>query len=343
MFKMFPILVLGAVFISSNSSAAFYVNGDVTSGGVQWDNVVYGKGKMVPSKWGVPPALQSVVSWSAASIPSAPPSTMTLTGGSGETSSPIPVSITGMQYNSSGIDFTQSASGLGGGCLTDEVTLPIVSVDGIGCVSSTKLSTLTPSSPFIFFRPMFDINEMDVVSALSGLSEGIYSASIPISVRYYYENIYGVTTFRNINEVMIFTFDYQPVQLDDITVIGDGVMEPVYDVTQRRVSSDTTFNITATGYFNNGLVLTMPTQSYELENSLKPEVVIPYNIQCNQCSVTGLVSEGSLLEPVTTIAEAGGVQTNISFDLFFNYNVDGELIESGEYLDTVTFMLEPGI
>ncbi|MEZ9934641.1 hypothetical protein AB4385_25490, partial [Vibrio sp. 10N.261.49.C12] len=97
-----------------------------------------------------------------------------------------------------------------------------------------------------------------------------------VNIRYYYEND-GIMTYRNINEVMLFSFDYQPVQLDSVFVSGDGVMTPVYDTIGKRITSTTSFDITANGYFNDGIVLTMPLQSYELVNSSNPGVVIPYS------------------------------------------------------------------
>ncbi|MDN4715531.1 hypothetical protein QYZ43_21010 [Vibrio parahaemolyticus] len=96
-------------------------------------------------------------------------------------------------------------------------------MDGrVGCISQTKLSTEAPSAPFVLFRPIFSLNEDEIVAALSGKSQGIYSASVPITARYYYENTSGISTYRNISDVMIFTFNYDPIQLENITVLGDG-------------------------------------------------------------------------------------------------------------------------
>ncbi|MDF4820400.1 hypothetical protein ACEV9Y_20375 [Vibrio parahaemolyticus] len=320
------------------------MKGDVKGSIVRWDNVTVNSGKMVPSQWGVPPALRTVNAWSAGALASAPPSSVILKGGSGnEVSGEIPIQITGMQYNTMGIDFTQSSSGLGGCGTADTVTGSVVSVDGsVGCLSQTKLSTTTPSAPFVLFRPIFSLNEDDIVAALNGKSQGIYSVSVPITARYYYENTAGITTYRNISDVMIFTFNYDPIQLESIAVVGDGVMEPNYDTSTRMISSNTTFEITANGYFMNGLVLTMPTQNYQMSNTQSPGNTIPYSINCMECSAQTLVREGTLLEQETTIAEGSG-GTAINFNLRFNYYVDGESLVSGTYQDSVTIMLEAGI
>lgn len=264
-------------------------------------------------------------------------------GGGGQ-SNPIPINVSGVQYNTSGIEYALDMGGnsLGGGCTLDEVNLPIITVEGSNCISTAKLINPTNSSPFIFLRPMFGLDDGDVISALKGLPEGTYSASVPIIIRYYYENN-SITTFRNINEVIIFSFRYSPVQLDSIDVIGDGVMIPLYDTTNRRVTSNTSFDINAFGYFDDGIILTLPNQEYELVNSSEPSVTIPYSINCVQCSSMNLVRDGILFNNDVSIGEGSGAQTNIGFSLEFDYDVNGENILSGEYFDEVTIILEPSI
>lgn len=345
------LITFGALVVSSHAYSAFYINGDVKTDGVTWDNVTYGKGDtMVPSKWGVPPSVRSVRSWSAGSLPSVAATEIVLKGGmNGETTAEIPISITGVQYNTGGTAFSQGSNSSGGGCTTDEVLLPLISVEGIGCISSTKLSIDVPTSPFVLFRPMFHIEEMDVVDALEGRAEGAYTASVPFTIRYYYENTSGVSTYRNISDVMIFSFNYDPVEITDLIIVsGDGVMDPVYDTTNRRVSAQTDYKLEAQGYFNNGIVLAMydrGAKGYALTHSTSPDAEkIPYNVTCNECSSQQLVNEGTLLIEEVTIGEGtGSGVTNLPFTLSFDYDVEGEPLVSGDYADTVTIMVSPGI
>ncbi|MCK8086009.1 hypothetical protein [Vibrio sp. 1CM8B] len=326
---------------SNMAQAAFEVRAEVKAGGVRWDNVTRYNGKMLPSTWETPPMLQASEAWAAATFSGATSTEMTLVGGNGNTSPLIPIDLLGMQYNTTGIELTPSANLVGGGgCTFDEVSLPIITVEGANCVSSTLLTNEQKSSPFIFLRPIFDINENAIVSALSGLPEGQYSSSVPVNIRYYYEND-GITTYRNINEVMLFSFDYQPVQLDSIFISGNGDMTPEYDTIAKRIRSETSFDITANGYFNDGIVLTMPQKSYELVNS--DDVVIPYSIRCDLCNSGNLVTDGQLINQKTAIAGDAGVQTSIKFTLDFDYDIEGSSVVSGEYSDDVMIMLEPGI
>ncbi|MEZ9796915.1 hypothetical protein AB4279_07790 [Vibrio cyclitrophicus] len=332
-----------ALIIPNMAEAAFELNAKVNSGNVSWDNVILDKGKMVPVKWGIPPTLKTADSWVAATFSSAPPTSITLVGGFGSKSPPIPVSIFGVQYNTGGVKFTESSSGFGGGCSFDAAALPIVIVEGTSCVSSIRLNSTVNTTPFVYFRPVFKIDERDIVSALKGLPEGKYSASVPINIRFYYEN-HGIMTYRNIPEMVKFSFDYQPIQLDNITVIGDGIMDPVYNTITKRITSRTSFDITANGYFNDGIVLTMPTQKYELVNSVPGSgFTIPYNINCSQCAKSNLVDNGKLLNSTTTIAAGTGAQTSIDFSLNFEYDIDGSSAVSGDYFDEVLIMVEPGI
>lgn len=331
-----------AIMTANMAQAAFEVRAEVTSGGVRWDNVTRYNGRMLPSTWETPPMLQASEAWTAATFSGTPPTEMTLIGGNGEASPTINILISGVQYNTAGIEFTQSASTVGGACDFDEVSLPIITVEGLNCASSVRLINTQKSSPFTFFRPMFVIDESEIVSALSGLPEGQYSAAVPVNIRYYYEND-DITTYRNISEVMLFSFDYEPVQLDNVFISGDGVMTPAYDTIGKRITSTTSFDITANGYFNDGIVLTMPQQSYELVNSISPGQVIPYSIHCAQCNSNNLVNEGVLINQSTAISDGVGVQTSINFTLDFDYDVEGSEVDSGEYFDDVTIMLEPGI
>ncbi|MCX2791100.1 hypothetical protein [Vibrio sp. Sgm 5] len=341
-------IATSALLLSSYSHGAFYVNADVKSDSIRWGNVTYGIGdNKVPSKWGVPPALRSVLSWSAGAFSVAPPTSLTLKGGLNvETTDSIPISVTGIQYNTSGTDVTESVNAAGGGCTRDEVAIPLITLEssGTGCISSTTLTPSIATAPFILFRPMFQIDDTAIINALYGKAEGSYSASVPFVISYYYVNTSGISTYRNISDVIIFNFNYDPVEITGLEVrSGDGIMTPNYKSTDRRVTSETNYRLEAMGFFHDGIVLTMPSQDYEMVNSTSPDVTIPYSVVCNECSATKLVDDGVLLEQVTTISEGSGIQKSITFNLKFDYDVDGEALVSGDYADTVTIMVGPGI
>ena len=344
-FRLVSHIFIIALSISSfSASASFRINADADPSSVTWDNVVVNGGDMLPSMWETPPNLQTTKAFIPATFNSVPTTVVTLTGGSGEASSPIAIDIKGMQYNTSGITYNEELSGLGSGCSMDNVTQPIISVQGNSCISTTKLTSGISTSPFIFFRPIFFIDDTSVTSALNGLPEGIYSGVVPIAIRYYYEEVGGILSYRTINETLLITINYVPVQINDIIVSGDGVMEPVYDTANISVSSTTDYDITVNGYFNNGLVLTLPAgEDYELLNVSDNNISIPYNINCIQCSNTNLVNNGTLINSEVTIGADSGVQTSLNFILNFDYEVNGETLISGDYNDFITITIEPGI
>ncbi|OEF22524.1 hypothetical protein [Aliivibrio logei] len=341
------IIQCAIVFFSFSSffvHAAFDLKGEVTGGNLRWDNVTKSGSDMVPSMWETPSSLQTTTSWIPATFSIAPVNSIILTGDGGDTSAAIDISVTGMQYNTTGINFSESSNTLGGACSVDNVSLPIITVQGDSCVSSSTLTSTTSIAPFVFFRPVFSIGDAEIIGALSGLPEGIYSGMVPINIRYYYESFGGAITYRNVNEVIMFSIEYSPVEISSVNVIGDGVMSPVYDTTTKRISSETDYDITVNGYFNNGIVLTMPIKDYELINSTDATVKIPYSITCQECSDLNLVDDdGVLVNEVTSIGQGTGNQTSIPFTLSFKYDVKGDSLLSGDYNDLVIIMLEPGI
>ncbi|OEE33265.1 hypothetical protein A1QO_09945 [Vibrio genomosp. F10 str. ZF-129] len=340
--RFFTVLIGLSAVLSAQASIG--LRGEVRGGSVSWENVTMAYGKMAPSEWQVPPLLQTSTSWKAGTFAASPPETIKLTGSDGVMTEPLDIQILGIQYNASGIEYSVSDTGTGSGCRLDTVTLPIVSVEGDNCISSYKLNNAGKSSPFVFFRPLFSIDDQDIISVLRGKTPGLYSASIPIIIRYYYEN-HGITTFRNINEIMIISLKYDPVQLDRVNVTGDGVMVPNYNSSTRRITSSTEYFIEAIGYFDDGIKLTMLDDEYSLINSSDFNITIPYSIVCSQCQTVKLVDDGQLLLPdhSTYVGVGNGPSSRVEFNLMFSYDVDGTVITSGEYTDQVTIMIDPSI
>lgn len=335
-------MVLYALFLVNEVSAEIEIKGTVKGGQVLWDNVTYSESLLTPSTWSTPPLLQTAEAWIPGTFASSPASSVTFFGGNGEVTSAVSVDVTGMQYNTAGTLFAITSNPTSMGCSLDKVNLPVVSVVGDNCISSYKLLSQQTTQPFVFFRPLFDFDTESLISALSGHTEGVYSASLPLVIRYEYEND-GIRTYRNINETLIFSMTYEPVQLDSVVVNGDGVMVPNYDTVNRRVTANTSYDITANGYFNNGLVMTVSESAFELVNTTEPSVTIPYSMTCPQCGVYEIVKDGILIDSSTSIGSGSGTQTSINFNLDFAYDVDGTNITSGDYTGSVTIMLEPGL
>ncbi len=342
MYRRLKSLVLLPLIYSISSYAAFDIRADVDSQQVSWSNVTYSDGDMVPSMWATPPMLRSTSAWVPATFAVQPQPTLVLQG-SGGSSAPIPLNISGMEYNTVGIAYASFASSMGGGCSRDKIQLPIISLKGERCISSTKLANNVSVNPFVFYRPIFNISDTSITSALAGLPEGTYSGMVPLNIRYYYDSN-GILTYRNISEVLMVKVNYSPADISDVVVSGNGFMEPQYDTVSRRISADTQYDITVNGYFTNGIVLNMPNQTYELVYEAESSVMIPYQVICSGCNVTNLVdSQGRLIAPTSTVGANAGASTSLSFRLDLSYDVSGIELLSGRYSDDIVLIIEPGI
>ncbi|MCE9785359.1 hypothetical protein [Shewanella algae] len=342
--KYYNLAAFSVIFIIYHNvaNAVIMVTGEATRSELRWKDATAIDGGLVPSRWVSPPVLSSTYRWVPATFNGTPAKNIVLSGTGGSTS-PIDIDIMGIEYNTSGAHFSLDDSGIGTSCELDKVSPPMIRLAGNNCISNTQLSSASSVSPFSLFRPFFNIDKAIVVEALKGMPEGYYSGMVTLNYRYYYYNG-EILTYRNFNDVLIIGVDYSPAMIERIDVNGDGVMKPSYDTSNLRVSGRTEYGVSATGYFTNGLVMTMPTKSYRLVYDKDPSITIPYQVTCIGCNVTQLVSpEGVLLEEISTIGEGSGNTTLLNFDLHFEYDVDGTYLSSGSYNDAVTIILEPNI
>ncbi|MCR9572195.1 hypothetical protein NB524_17840 [Vibrio alginolyticus] len=334
--------LLGAIgLLSGNLHAAIDIKGELVGNSFRWDNVSPSGSELV-SNWQTPPSLRPTQRWVPATFNGAQPKEFTLRSTNG-TSGNIPISISGIEYNTTGIPFTVSQSSIGTGCSSDKVNLPIIFVQGQSCVSGQQLESSVPTSPFVFFRPVFNIQPNDIIDALKGEQAGYYTGTIPLNFVYkFYER--GVLTQRLVNDVIIVGIDYNPAMIENVIVRGDGNMEPKYDKKAYRISGEAKFEIDVSGSFVNGIRLTMPSDKYELVNSNDSSMTIPYQIICPSCNEIELVDDqGNLIIENPIIGEDLGPTNVVNFELDFKYDVDGTKLSSGTYNDAVTILIEPGI
>ncbi len=330
------------VVTTFNVQAAFNIWGELDGNGMKWRNVSMSGSDMVPSMWQTPPVLRSTFEWTPGTF-SSPPVSHVVFSGAGGSSVSVPIAILGTEYNTVGLSYTTSSSSIGRGCYKDTVSPPLITLKGSSCISSTKLVSSIPVNPFIFLRPIFNLEQSDITRAFDGLPEGTYSGMVPLNFQYYY-NDNDILTFRNINDFMIVSIHYRPSIIQTIDVIGDGDMEPVYDTGLLRISGQTTYTINVHGSFSEGVELTLPSKTYALNSEMDASVSIPYQVTCLGCDSTNLVDSGGVLrEQTSRIGEGAGEQTTLSFDLHFEYDVEGVELLSGSYTDTVVIMVSLGV
>ena len=335
------IIVISICYIPS-SYATFYIKGSVEGKKLHWNNVTTSSDILLATEWQTVTSLMPVESWVPSSL-SMPYKNNIVLAGIGSNSEPIPVDVIGVEYNTTGINFSMSNSNMGKDCLLDEIYLPVIRIVGDKCVSDTKLSSEFPVEPFVFFRPIFKIDSSDIVLSLKGKPAGYYSGMLPLAFKYYYTKN-GILTYRVFSDVLIVGIDYNPAMIDRITLVGTGVMEPSYDLESRRVSAETLYNIVVEGFFTNGLNIFFPKRKYQLTHETDNTVKIPYSVKCISCADVNIADgNGNILVDKTSIGQHGSETTRLEFNLSLKYNADGESLVSGTYSDVFTVILEVNI
>ena len=257
------------------------------------------------------------------------------------------IAVNGLQYNTASNPFTRGDNlFVTPVCSQSQLSGNIVTLhdnDTQNCSADFSLEYPQSITPFYFYRPTFNIDTASLLNALQGQAKGVYTATIPADIKYYYRSAGGALTYRILPDVFTVNIDYTPNSLESINVVGDGVLSPMYDTTNHTVSAQTTFNITALGQFSTGLSMTLLTNEFEL-TSASGKTSIPYSIQCNEanCEDTDWVKSGvNQLDNSQTSYVIQSPSSVINFDLNVNYqNIPSTDVETGTYSGNFTVMFE---
>ncbi|OBS97160.1 hypothetical protein A9261_11110 [Vibrio tasmaniensis] len=335
------LLLLGA------PSYAATLNIKIEGQQIRFENAItLGGNNYTLSDWSIASGLTTTSQFLPSAFVTDKPDTMTLTSYSGQ-SVEAAIAVNGLQYNTASNPFTRgdnlfvtplcSQSQLSGNIVT------LHDNDTQNCSADFSLDYSQSITPFYFYRPTFNIDTASLLNALQGQAKGVYTATIPADIKYYYRSAGGALTYRILPDVFTVNIDYTPNSLESIDVVGDGVLSPVYDTTNHTVSAQTTFNITALGQFSTGLSMTLLTNEFEL-TSASGKTSIPYSIQCNEanCEDTDWVKSGvNQLDNSQTSYVIQSPSSVINFDLNVNYqNIPSTDVETGTYSGNFTVMFE---
>ncbi|MFA0553280.1 hypothetical protein AB4538_20770 [Vibrio lentus] len=335
------LLLLGA------PSYAATLNIKIEGQQIRFENAItLGGNNYTLSDWSIASGLTTTSQFLPSAFVTDKPDTMTLTSYSGQ-SVEAAIAVNGLQYNTASNPFTRgdnlfvtplcSQSQLSGNIVT------LHDNDTQNCSADFSLDYSQSITPFYFYRPTFNIDTASLLNALQGQAKGVYTATIPADIKYYYRSAGGALTYRILPDVFTVNIDYTPNSLESIDVAGDGVLSPVYDTTNHTVSAQTTFNITALGQFSTGLSMTLLTNEFEL-TSASGKTSIPYSIQCNEanCEDTDWIKSGvNQLDNSQTSYVIQSPSSVINFDLNINYqNIPSTDVETGTYSGNFTVMFE---
>ncbi|NNN61051.1 hypothetical protein FKQ60_09330 [Vibrio sp. A11] len=279
----------------------------------------------------------------------------------------LPIKLVGIEYNTAGVSgLTREAIPIVTGTVCNNGTsfsgtsvslsvfpnsLTSIGLSSESCFSNTSFLLSSNVQPFYFVRPIFYLDKDALVTAFEGLSDpigGIYTGSIPVSLKYYYKSN-GITTYRNIPmSSFSVQLEYSPEYLKEIIADSKKTIEPIYDTTNYTASGETQFSINVNGYFQSGIRMVFPNREYKMKRLIKDETFfkkseINYYIRCPSCEVVSIVEDGQLTAQAAQPVErrVSTATNSFEYELLIGYeHVSAEELESGEHIDTFTVIFE---
>lgn len=342
-------LLLCAVMLFSGwhvTGDAAQVEGRITGDKWYWVSANTQSSGVVPSLWDIPVSLPVADSVILGSVLNQAEQTITLR--SGGTSVELPITVKGMQYRLSSFAGMSSATG-GDADISIDGDFAVVTGSG---VSDKTIKLKQTETPFTHYRPILlpiDTNAWIQAFSRANAERGRYQGVVPIVAVYDYVRD-GVRARLVLNLTLTIIIDYAPEVLSNIEVSPDDIMTATYHYPS-LVSGETTYTVTATGYFTDGVSigLVSPTgkpyfslTSTELGNTDE----IKYSVRCTS-GCTGqevLIDDGvPKIDNANNRAQITAVKTKqavarlrVSFDR-------KPLVKNGTYSGSFVLMFEARI
>ncbi|RTR27707.1 hypothetical protein [Shewanella atlantica] len=302
-----------------------------------WDNALSHAGAKMPSQWDIPSTLVPTNRWSPGGFSGLPPTEILLSNASGE-SVTVPVEFLGFDYHSGGASANEGSAFSGPTCSQYDSLGDIYRVEGSNCYYPNNLNLTETVNPFAFIRPVFKVVENDVIALFDGKSLGEFRGGVVLNHTYDYD-FNGVSSRYYGRQTFTLAIEHVPATLLSVTLSGTEAMATTY--TGQMVSGTTTFNMSALGYFTQGLALSLKeSDDYTLRGDDNTGE-IPYSVDCSGCVALNLVNEGvvSINDNATTITGTGN---SIAFDITVSFADVAFLdLDEGTYRDTFVLVFEP--
>lgn len=343
--------LLALTLLCSSGVGAATLNGSLTGNTLTWLNGMSQGSNITLSNWQLVSNLQPTTEWVPGTFMGTPPATLTLLGNTGQ-SVEIPMQIVGLQYNLGQASGRFSISAIAppgyNTCGTSDQGGGIATVIGERCLAAKSYQASSAYTPFQFARPVIALDDAALVSAFQAarVGSGQYTGTVMVSPAYGFRSPTGNWTYRKAMAVPVtLSLRYEAAMLSDITVSGSGVIPAQYDTRNHTVSGSTRYDVTAEGYFTDGLKLTFE-DNMDGEYALNPQSgsgkAIPYDIDCGLCSDSNVVTNGVLnLSRGETQVLGTGSTLRFSFDI--SYNISAADIESGNYDDVFIVYFEENL
>lgn len=347
---LYKAIGLAALFGFHSLVNAATLNGVLEGGELRWTNGQLQGDYIALTNW--TPMNNGLVptdEWVPGTFLGTPASTITFSGPGGDVS--VSMTVAGLNYalGQSSQHFTERGDPMPGlsPCSISKQSATVELI-GANCVAKDSYKTDSVDkkyTPFQFIRPILEADSDAIVQAFrdAELTSGTYTGMLVVQPVYYFKSPTGSWTYRTAKSVVTTVrIRYEAASLENLIVRGDGVIPPEYDTLNHRVSGKTYFDVLATGYFTEGVVLTLDDIPYELEYESDNSITIPYSITCvGNCEHTDLVSSGKLSNESTIIT---GGENRVHFRLRVHYdNIEVNQVETGQYNDQFVIYVEEAL
>ncbi|HIF9202941.1 TPA: hypothetical protein ACX6QK_000235 [Photobacterium damselae] len=216
----------------------------------------------------------------------------------------------------------------------------------IKCVSSKQLNIPSSSNetvPFRYFKPI--VNLPNLLENLQNAGEGRYTGVYSSEITYAFKLSNGVISYRTLPYAISFEIKYEPAEIIDVQVIGDGKIAPIYNKDKRTISGKSEYLINIKGNFPSGVKLTFKPNSADNHFYLKNDfsgLKIPYFINCQICTDRVISNDKGEMSNPKGIYYIDKYRNDFGFKLMIGYNgIKADDLENGGYHDTFYAFFEP--
>lgn len=337
------ILLFIALFISIQVNAA-NINAEIEggpSGRIKWDNAYSVQANTyVPSTWDIVSGLLPTKKWVPGGLSLASADSIKIINAGVEVN--LPIKIIGFEYNTGSASPTEGEIETGTTiCGSTSFNSPIASVaKGVNCSHSKQLVTSVAYSPYSFIRPIFEVDETAIVAAFDGKPAGTYLGSTSVTSFYHFYYDSGIKSKYYHSQVVNFAFRFTPSKITSVTINGNRELIPTY--ANNKISASTTLDGVASGWFADGLKMSLKSTLNEYFLEGPTSLKIPYSIECIGCDTQSLVLD-SVVKNSQVELPARKV-SNVPFKLRISYSdIDVTTLDTGIYQDSFVLIFEPRI
>ena len=324
---------------------------DVTTDRVNYSSLQGTAGQQTTAGW-IPASPPPAHAWIPGQLDTIGPQRLSLASSDGNTVD-ISLALRGVVYGGiSGFSQASPPTGLGGsaGGWVQGNSYAIHSGGPNAFASQMYQAASGTTTPFSLVRPIFDLNESAVLTALNGRPSGTYHGTLTVNYRYRVQyKPGGIWTYEVRPLVLPVQIRYRAQVMDSLTMVGNGVFTPKYTVHSTEVTGETSWTFNATGTMPAGIYMmfmTPPGKRFAMTKTgaAESDPDLPYNLMIsNDNSAMGrgspnqLITDGVLAPGARRVVI---VPTNGVEQLGFSLKADfrSGYVTSGTYSDQIPLM-----